>query len=246
MKKLYFVILLLCFPGLMNLFAQTDINSFNTAGRGYSTSVLTDYQCLGINPANLGWSFDNHSISIGIADAGFTIYTNALNKNQVTSDLFNNSVHLTLPQKYQAAAEFTNTRLLMQAAVTELGVSYNNSVIGGIAFSVRDRVFWNTVFNANAAQFLFMGYHDPYFDSLVTQNGDTTGYSKKPKSASSIYQGTKLQFIWYREFNLGYGRKIIDNDIISLYGGIGLKYLVGYGAFQFLEENSNVDAFSSL
>jgi hypothetical protein len=245
MKKIYLLILI-CHLGLMSSFAQTEINSFNTTGRGYSTSVLSDYQCLGINPANLGWSVDNHAIGLGIGETGLTLYTNALNKDQVTNQLFNSNVHLTLGEKIDAASSFSDTRLIMQAAITELGISYTNKKIGGFALSVRDRVFWNTVLDHNAAQFLFMGYHAPYFDSLVVHNGDTTGYSKNPKPASLVYGNTSIQFVWYREFNLGYGRQIIDNDKISLYGGIGLKYLVGYGAIEFMQDKGNITAFSSL
>lgn len=245
MKKIH-TFLLLLFCGFLSGYTQTEINTYNSTGRGYSTSVLSDYQCLGINPANLGWSFDNHKISLSFLETGITIYTNALTKNQVEHDLFNNNLQLSLMQKKDAADNFTDTRLLGQAAITWLGLSFYDKNVGGFAISIRDRLLWNTVFNNAAAQFLFLGYHASYFDSLVVNLGDTTGFSKHPLPAYLVYGGTSIQFVWYREYNFGYGRKIIDNDYFTWYAGFGLKYLVGYGSLQYLEEENGIHAYSSL
>ena len=244
MKKIY--ILVYTFFWMTIAYSQTALNVFNTTGGGYSTTAVSDYQCLGINPANLGWSWDNHMINIGLLETGLSIYTNALTKKQVNNDLFNNNVKLSMSERVQAASDFSDTRLWGQGGITWLGVSVNFPKIGGFAFSVRDRFLWNTVLNSQAARFIFLGYHDPYFDSLVASNGDTTGYAKHPKQATSVYAGTKVQFVWYREYNFGFGRKIIDNDDITLYGGIGVKYLVGYGALQYIDNGTSINAFSSL
>jgi hypothetical protein len=246
MNKFYVFLLLSLVFGTMSGRAQIDINSYNAVGGGYATTYLADYQCLGINPANIGWTNDNHSFNLGFLETGVSLYTNALTKDQVTHDLFNNNIELSLSQKLNAANEFTNTRLWGQAAVTWLGLSYYNKVAGGFAFSIRDRVLWNTEMNTAAAQFLFLGYHAPYFDSLVTKNHDTAGYSKNPKPLSQVYNGTKLGFIWYREYNFGYGRQIIDNKIIAIYGGVGVKYLEGYGSFLFGIDKGQLSAYSSL
>lgn len=245
MKKLYLFAILLFSSGIV--FSQTALNVFNTMGRGYSTSVTSDYQCLGINPANLGWSFDNHMVTVGLLETGVTVYTNALTKTQLYNDLFNDNLNLPMSERIQAAKNFTDTRLWGQGGVTWLGLSVNINKIGGFAFSIRDRFLWNTVLNSEAAQFLFLGYHDPYFDSLAVNGGDTTGFSTHAQKASAVYDGTKIQFVWYREYNFGYGRKIVDKDKISVYAGIGIKYLTGYGSLQYYIDNGGkVDAYSSL
>ena len=246
MKKIY--ILIFSFFSLTVAYSQTALNVFNITGGGYSTTAVSDYQCLGINPANLGWSWDNHMINLGLFETGLSIYTNALTKYQVTHDLFNNNVHLDSIGKKKAANDFTDTRLWGQGGVIWLGVSVNVPKIGGFAVSIRDRFLWNTVLNYQAAQFLFLGYRDPYFDSVVKNPGDTTGYASylHRKLASIVYAGTKIQFIWYREYNFGFGRTIIDNDLLTLYGGIGIKYLEGYGSLQYLQKGLIVDAYSSL
>jgi hypothetical protein len=55
MYKFYSSFIIVLLFGLTAGFAQTDINSFNAVGGGYSTTYLSDYQCLGINLANPGW-----------------------------------------------------------------------------------------------------------------------------------------------------------------------------------------------
>src|ERR1035438_5827686 len=159
MKKVY--ILILAFFCLSVGYPQSALNTFNTIGGGYCATIVSDYQCLGINPANLGWSWDNHMINFGLAELGLTVYTNALTKTQVYNDLFNNSIHLDMSQRIQAASNFSDTRLWGQGGMTWLGLSVNVPKIGGFAFSVRDRFLWNTVLNHAAAQFIFLGYHDP-------------------------------------------------------------------------------------
>jgi hypothetical protein len=248
MKKIY--ILLITFSWLATLHSQTSLNIVNTIGTGYSTSVVSDYQCLGVNPANLGWSWDNHMIHLGLAETGLTIYTNAVTKQQLYNDVFNNDTYLDMTQRIQAATEFTDTRLWGLGGETWLGLSVNIPKIGGFGFSIRDRFLWNTVLNSEAARFIFLGYHDyQYFDSLVTNGGDTTGFASlhNRKPASTVYDGTKAQFVWYREYNFGFGREIIKSDDITLYAGIGVKYLVGYGTLQYyIDHGGQVDAFSSL
>jgi hypothetical protein len=68
MYKLCSFLFLLLLTGPLSGYAQTDINSFNAVGGGFSTTYLNDYQCLGINPANLGWT--KHSTT-----SNLTIYT---------------------------------------------------------------------------------------------------------------------------------------------------------------------------
>ncbi len=246
MKKVYMFLFTLVFSGWMVSYSQTDINTFNSAGCGYSTTRLSDYQCIGINPANLGWSWDNHMIHASLLETGLTIYTNALTKSQLTHDLFNNSVELSFDEQIKAAQSFTDTKMWGQGGITWLGLSYNNPKIGGFAITIRDRLLWNTVLNQQAAQFTFLGYHAPYFDSLAVQNHDTTGYSTNPNLASLVYGSTRVHFLWYREYAFGFGREIIHTKNLKLYGGITVKYIAGYGTAQYIAESNGIDAYSSL
>ncbi len=251
MKKLYCSIFSVLF--LSCTFAQTEISSFNAAGAGYSTASLNDYQCLGINPANLGWTPNDHSWNLGFFEAAITIYSEPLTKKQVYHDLFKEDITLLYQDKEKAAADFTDTRLWAQGAVTWFGISFQNEDMGGFAFCIRDRGLWNSVLNKNAAEFLFQGYNAPFFNIHVydpSSETDTIGYTSIPYNetrASMVYKGTDLDFIWYREYNLGYGRKIIEKNDWSWYLGIGLKYITGYSGNQYYQNSQgSLIAFSSL
>jgi hypothetical protein len=250
MKKLYISILSVLF--LNSAIAQTEISSFNAAGAGYSTASLTDYQCLGINPANLGWTANDHSWNLGFFEGAISIYSEPLTKKEVFHDLFNESITLSYKDKQKAAKEFTDARIWAQGAVTWFGISYQQENVGGFAFNIRDRGTWNSVLNNNAADFLFRGYNAPFFEYHVYDPGsetDTIGYTNPSNEtrASEVYKGTDLDFIWYREFNFGYGRKIIEKDDWTWYAGIGLKYLIGYSGNQYYQNSQDsLVAFSSL
>ena len=220
------------------LSAQTEISSFNATGGGYSTTYLTDYQCLGVNPANLGWTRNQHSVNLGFFEFAASMYSEPLTKSEIFNDLINNPITLDAAGKLQAAEKFTDTRIFASGNVLWVGFSYQDEEIGGFAFSVRERGIWNSVLNDNAANFLYLGYNDPYFDSIANENGQTVGYSTDPEMASVVYKGTDQHFLLYREYNLGYGRKIIENENVILYGGIGLKYLVGYAMTQYYQDES--------
>jgi len=246
MKQLiFFISILFAFlPGK----SQTELSAFNLTGSGYSTTTATDYQCLGINPANLGWTWNDRSINLSILESGISVYAEPLTRPQVVRDLFDNNLELTMEEKQQAALDFIDKRIASNIAITWLGISFQDDKIGGFAFSIRERLSWNSVLNGKGASFLFMGYNDPYFDSLVgQQNGDTIGYSSNPADASILYEGTTQNFLWTREYNFGYGRIIIDKKDIKWYGGIGFKYMTVYAGTQYHNATGNgVVGFSAL
>ncbi len=53
--------------------AQTDGFLFNYMGMGASTALVTDYQTIGINPANLGL-LTPHSVAFEIGGGGFRCF----------------------------------------------------------------------------------------------------------------------------------------------------------------------------
>jgi hypothetical protein len=246
MKKILFVSAMLLATSI--LFSQTEISSFNATGSGFSTSYLTDYQCLGVNPANLGWTRNNHKMNIGFFEFAGSIYAEPLSRREVTKDLFNNSFVLDMNGKQEAIDKFTNSRIIGIGSVMGVGFSYQDEKIGGFAFNIRDRFYWNSVLNDDAAGYLFLGWDDPYFDSTAynTDGDKIAGYSTDPGLSSKIYQGTEQNMYTYIEYNLGYGRKVLENDKIKWYAGLGLKYLAGYGMSQYnVDDDGNLIAFSA-
>jgi hypothetical protein len=108
---------------------------------------------------------------------------------------------------------------------------------------------WNSNLNETSSEFLFFGYNAPYFDSLaVNFNGDTIGYATQAmKLVSELFEGTSLSLLWYREYSLGYGRNLFSAPDFTLYGGVGLKYIKGFGVFDYKYDNDgNLLAYSAL
>ena len=218
--------------------AQTEMNSFTSTGSGYATSTINDYQSLGINPANLGWKRNGHSMNIGFFEFGGSVFSEALTKNQIFNDLYGNSISLDDEGKLDAANAFTDTRTIGRASALLAGFSYQDEDIGGFAFNIRERFIWHSLLNENAADYLFLGYNDMYFDSTAFENGDEVGYSTNPQQATSLYDGSDNHMLMYTEFNFGYGRKIIKKDNVTWYMGVNVKYLIGQAMARFYQDES--------
>ena len=146
MRKVISLILsLLLLFAAHNLFSQIDGGAFNSTGSGYSVVNLTDYQSLGVNPANLGWKRNSHTTNLGFVEFGMSIYSEPLSKKLVFTDLlgsgedFNSQV-----QRDEAIRNFTNSELLIQLTNTLLGFSYQDEKVGGFAFALRQKIYWHS------------------------------------------------------------------------------------------------------
>lgn len=103
--------------------AQLEQSSFGATGRGgTATSFVTDYQALGINPANLGFQ-TKYAFSLGIAELGYGIYSEALVKDDVRAILFNNEDSITAAQSEVLAQAFLNEGIQFNVDVMAVGFS---------------------------------------------------------------------------------------------------------------------------
>lgn len=270
MKKIFVFILIVVFA--KPAFSQAEYSSFTSTGRGGATTFATDYQAVGINPANLGWTwdFEEKKVAWGLTEATYSIYSEALTKeqlrNMVRETIKGNGSDFTRPEKIQAARDFTETGFSLNADIGSFGIAFTGEKLGGIGFRVNDRFQWNSTFGKTAADILFLGYNADYFDSLTVMNafGDTSvvsnsedwssdslsiinGFSNAPKFISEIMDGSHLKMSWMREWNLSYGRKIFEIDsTFALYGGVGIKFFQGLGYLDITSEGGQMEAFSSL
>ena len=231
-RILFSLLLLFAFQ---SSYSQLDGGAFNSTGSGFSVVSLNDYQSLGVNPANLGWQKTSHKMHVGFFEFGLSIYSEPLTKSMVYNDLLGSSTDFTdQAQRNDAIKRFTDTELLINISNTLFGFSYQDEKLGGFAFAVRQRVSWRSTLNEQASEFLFEGYNSPYFDSIVVQpNGDTIGYSTNPDEASKLYNPTDISHLFYNEFVLGYGRKLVDKENFKFYAGIDFKLLQGYGIMNY-------------
>jgi hypothetical protein len=245
MKKIYLLILILV--AVSGVQAQTEFAAFNLTGCGYTTAAATDYQCLGINPANLGWTWNDRRVNLSFLESAFSLYSEPLTKKQVTHDLFNSNFEMTPAEQQQAVMSFSDKRIVGDFSVQWVGASYQNEKIGGIAISVREHLTWSTLLNTYGSRFLFLGYHDPYFDSLVVNGKDTVGYSTLPRKASDILSGTTQNFLWTRDYTIGYGRIILNKENVKVYAGVDFTYTTAYAGVQYHDpESDGTMGFSAL
>lgn len=239
--------------------AQHEMSAFTATGRaGVSTTTTRDYQSVGINPANLGMIRrtedvleEKKVVSIGLAEVGLSVHSDALSRPDLRTNLFSfNAIQggdtLTPADKVQAALDFADAGIQVNGDVMAVGVAVQPSRdVGGFGFQVRDRFTSGFRFNTSAADILFNGFNAAYFDSLVVNGTDTTGFSTQPVTLSGLFSGSRFTLNWYREFSLAYGRVIVDEENFDLYLGVGGKYLMGIG-YMDVNIQEGFSAFSAL
>jgi hypothetical protein len=235
---------------VLTLSAQTEYSVFTSTGRGVATTFETDYHSVGINPANLGFKrlYENKHVTFGLMEVGVSAFSDALSKKDFRKSITDfGSSTFTYQDKLKAASQFVNAPLALNADINWFGISYQNDKIGGFAFNIRETGRWYSTFNKNFSEFLFLGYKASYFDSLQLNNGQTvannpSNYHKAdsigisqgfriPSNAqlySQIFGGTRMSFLYYREYSLSYGKEFKINDFFALAGGVSVKYLQGY------------------
>ena len=269
MKKKYLALLLLIsFYG----YAQQENSSFTNTGRGCATTFATDYEAVGINPANLGWNwkFSDKKFAMGFSEFGASVSSDALTNNQlrnsITSIIGGNSSNLSYQEKTAAASMFAQSGVTMNLDISIFGAAFTTKHAGGFAFRINDHMQMYTKFGTNAANLFFLGKTSSIFDSLtiVTQAGTTQnianhpglnpdtaklvtqGYSNAPQLLSKVLNGTEIKYTWTREYNFSYGRRIFGDSVFALFGGIGIKYVQGLALIDVQSLDNHLSGYSSL
>lgn len=237
---------------------QIEMSNFTATGRaGISGTLATDYQAQGVNPANLAFepSYDGMHQTIGLGEMGFSVFSDALNKFDLSSALFDPGRRLTWKEKFEAAQNFANKGLTVNFDFLYAGYAWQKPSGGsGFCFTMRERSQWYSKFNTTAADILFKGLRSNYFDSLAIVstfdsaiNGlkfDTLGaISRFPKSLAEILQGTRISLSWVREYGFSYGVNVLHSFNWKLDMGLGIKYIQGIGYMDISSDGKNLTAF---
>ncbi|MCB0428937.1 MAG: hypothetical protein H6585_15185 [Flavobacteriales bacterium] len=251
--------------------AQQERSVFSATGRaGVSTSMVTDYQTIGINPANLGLppKYEGHFVSFGLLESAYSIYSEALTKPDLRKSIRDfNSDDFTYEDKVKAAKEFADAGLSINVDLGLLNLAVQTKKIGGFAFGTRERIQWYSRFNDLTSDILFEGFNADYFTNKIMMNGDTLlasdpnfnpdsvkeAYTNQPKLFSEILDGSRISLSWMREFNFSYGVKLFgiakdegDGDKLALYAGAGLKYLSGMAIVDVTADGGQLKAISAV
>lgn len=249
------------------LHAQTEQSAFSLTGHGIATPFARDYQALGINPGNLDLrsEYEDRRFALGFLELGVSFYSDALTRDEVRQNVFQDKLrNMSQSEKRTFAQELSNATNSGDVDIMATGFWVQTNKLGSFAFSVRERADVFSKLGPKASELLWMGSTASYFDKLVLLNGDTianTGDldqetlnqvvqglvspgSERP--LSELLAGSRYSFSWVREFNFGYGKKIIGGDSWELHAGGGVKFLVGQGLFDLDATGSQVRLFSSL
>ncbi len=246
MKKAFFLTIALI--SVMGTYAQLEQSSFSATGRGgTATSFVTDYQALGINPANLGFQTD-HAFALGIGEIGYGFYSEALVRDDVRAILFNNEDSITQEESELLAQSFLDEGLKFDIDIMALGFSLRVPKVGTFAFSISGNASYSTKFGGEAANIIFEGYdYAGYFDTVIITPTEIYGIAYEPLSLSELFGDSEFLLNINTSFNAGYGLKLFGSEeTISAYAGIGFKYILGYAYLDMRTDGSTVTGLSAL
>ena len=228
---------LLAMAGAGSVFAQNELSNFTATGRGgVINTFATDYQAIGINPANLGRS-GNALFAFSVGELGVGISSKSLTRDQLVKFIRSTDEKLTQDQKQEFAAAFNNQDALnINGDLTTLAISAQIPGFGGIAVSNRMRVSSHMALNKNSADILFLGKDAPIFANY--NDGD-------PISISGTLNPTSMQMSLLNEWNVATGLTVLDFPSFKLQAGAGYKLIQGVGVLDVLIDENNVSAYSA-
>ncbi|WP_156109302.1 DUF5723 family protein [Hymenobacter sp. APR13] len=220
------------------LHAQNELSNFTATGRGgVSTTFATDYQAIGINPANLG-RVGGSRVAFTIGEAGVGVSSQSLTRDQLRKFIYNTNDELTPAEKRSFAQAFTSDNAAnLNADITTVGLAVQLPGLGGIAVSHRLRTAGHVGLNQNAAELLFLGKDAPIYANASASNIPLV---------SEALAGTDMQFAATSEFNVAFGQRLIDLPLFQLSAGAGYRYIQGIGILDVRVQPGNLQGYSSL
>jgi len=242
-KNILLYVAVLLFP--LGMQAQINfVSSPVTARGGANNALATNWEAIGVNPSNLGWS-SNNDFTASLLNVGFSAQAD----------------QLTIPNIGKMTSGDTN--LLKQVAASPGGVniyasiiwaafSFKVPVVGTFALSLDDKAYGNIspspgFLNVSDFQTAYAGIAStvltPQTAQAASKNVSVTKGADSALDLNNLfssYNGSKVSFYEYRELSLSYGREMFklgkggdpDDSVnnynaFKFYGGVGIKYIMG-------------------
>ncbi|GAA4375639.1 DUF5723 family protein [Hymenobacter koreensis] len=226
--------------------AQNELSNFTATGRGgVATTFVSDYQSIGINPANLA-RIGGAKVAFSIGEFGAGAGSQSLTRTQLNNLLYNTEQKLTPAEKQSLSASFTSDNALnANIDATTFGLSVAVPSIGTIAISNHQRVSTHVGLNKNAAELLFLGFNAPIITNNFNPDGSPKNLATIPLVSEAL-AGSELQVSWLNEFNLAYGTRVLDLPALQIMAGAGYRYIEGVGMVDVRIEDGKVEAFGAL
>lgn len=249
---------------------QTEGSAFTLTGMGVSTPFATDYQALGVNPANLDLKNQyERFVTFGFMETGVSFFSEALSKSDIRKNLYRDKMrNLSLAEKKDMAIEFANSKNAIDLDLTTFGIAVQTNRLGTFSFSTKERVDYYSKLGPQVADLMWLGYSSDYFDSLIVANPNGTfdtipnigdidpdvlervvkGITtlQNAQTLSELIRGTVFRFSWLQEYNLGWGKRLFSTENLELHGGLGLKLVVGRGMTEIVADGNQTTVFGAL
>ena len=231
--------------------AQNELSNFSATGRGgVINTFASDYQAIGINPANLGRN-PNFRVAFTIGEVGAGIGSQSLSRTTFQNLLAKGSQTLSPADRASLVTQLTGDNVLnLNVDTNLLGLAITlPSGLGGIAFSSRQRIAGHLAFNRNTADILVNGQNADivrqYYPTPNTSSNPTPTNPNAP-FISTVLDGTSIQAAFTNEFNVAYGVEIIENTGFHLSAGAGYRYIQGIGIADIRANGGELTAYTSL
>ena len=220
---------LLALPATLR--AQNELSNFTATGRGGVVNTFaSDYQAIGINPANLGRQM-THKATFTILEVGAGISSRSLDKTLFKKLIYNSSDPIPAgtggqpsPERMALVTGLTGENVLnVNADVTAFGLAIRlPEGYGSIAISNRYRVAGRVDMSATAADIIVNGKNAAIY-SPATYNASTA------PMVSAALAGTNIQSSVTSEYNISYGLPIVNQELFKMTAGLGYRYINGIG-----------------
>ena len=231
--------------------AQNELSNFSATGRGgVINTFASDYQAVGINPANLGRN-PNFRVAFTIGEVGAGIGSQSLSKTTFKHILYDGSKSIGPAEKATLVDQFSGNNVLnvnIDTNLFGLAVTLPNG-LGGIAFSSRQRVAGHLALNRNAADIIINGQNAAVvrqFYPTPNTSGAPTPTNPNAPLISTVLDGTSIQVAVTNEFNVAYGVQVLDITGFKLSAGAGYRYIQGIGIADIQATSGNLTAYTSL
>ena len=187
-------------------FAQLDLSAFTATGRGgVATTFSTDYQTIGINPANLGFvkSFRDPLVTLGFNEASFTVRAEPLTRSELFKAIFKSGGKiepLSYREKEELSRRYAGKEFIVNLDAMLIGASVHLPGNIGAAFSVRDRVQLYTKLGPLASNLAFLGANSAYFSHLRLSDGrilenDRFPFDQENPNATTLSEGEQASVV---------------------------------------------------
>ena len=231
--------------------AQNELSNFSATGRGgVINTFASDYQVIGINPANLG-RVPNFRVAFTVGEVGAGIGSQSLARTTFKHLLLDGSQAIGAAEKATLVDQLTGDNVLNFNVDTNLfGLAVTlPSGLGGLAFSSRQRVAGHLALNRNAADIVVNGQNADVvrqYYPVSNTSGNPTPTNPNAPFVSTVLDGTSIQAAVTNEFNVAYGVEVIQNTGFHLSIGAGYRYIQGIGVADIRASGGTLSAYTAL